>query len=358
MKNNKLILTIALILIITTIFYLEGKRPVVGPINPDVDIPIEETSKRIEQKSKKYERAKELVSPEGYINTDPITISELIGKKVILVDFWTFSCINCQRTFPYLKSWYEEYKDDGLEIIGVHTPEFEFEKVYGNVVKATEKYGITYPVVQDNDYQTWSAYRNRYWPRKYIIDIDGFIVYDHIGEGAYKATEAKIRELLDERNEVLGLNEELEAVKPIEAESSTSGLLTTPEVYFGYGFSRDQLGNEEGLKPEETVTYNLPSNFEKNKFYLEGEWINQHDSMEVVSDTGKVILKYSAKSVNIVAGSAEPAFLKITLDNEEPKEIEISEFDLYNIIDEDKYGTHTLQLELPKGMMAYTFTFG
>jgi thiol-disulfide isomerase/thioredoxin len=133
----------------------------------------------------------------GYINThDGFRLSEIVGKKVVLVDFWTYSCINCQRTQPYLNAWYKKYKDAGLEIVGVHTPEFAFEKDRANVVAAVEKFGITYPVVQDNDYQTWGTYGNRYWPRKYLIDIDGYIVYDHIGEGGYEETEEKIQELL------------------------------------------------------------------------------------------------------------------------------------------------------------------
>ena len=139
-----------------------------------------------EVKSERYELAKEITTPDGFINTDgkPITINGLIGKKVILVDFWTYSCINCQRTTPYLNAWYEKYKDKGFVIIGVHTPEFEFEKDYNNVKMATGKFGIKFPVVLDNDFSTWTAYKNQYWPRKYLIDIDGYIIYDHIGEGS------------------------------------------------------------------------------------------------------------------------------------------------------------------------------
>src|SRR3989338_2998501 len=143
-----------------------------------------------EEKSKQYQLAKEITTPDGFINTDdkPIILNDLIGKKVILMDFWTYSCINCQRTTPYLNSWYEKYKDAGLEIIGMHTPEFDFEKKYENVEKAVKQFGIKYPVVLDNDRATWQAYKNYYWPHKYLIDIDGFIIYDHIGEGGYAET--------------------------------------------------------------------------------------------------------------------------------------------------------------------------
>src|SRR3989338_574562 len=147
--------------------------------------------------------APELVGISGFFNTDEFpSISELKGK-VVLVDFWTYTCINCIRTLPHLVEWDKKYRDKGLVIIGVHTPEFEFEKEYNNVKAAIEKYCINYPVVQDNGYLTWQAFKNRYWPRKYLIDTDGFIRYDHIGEGGYKETEAKIQELLNERAEIL-----------------------------------------------------------------------------------------------------------------------------------------------------------
>jgi thiol-disulfide isomerase/thioredoxin len=149
----------------------------------------------------------EIVNPSGFVNSNnlPITIGEYIGKKVILFNIMTYSCSNCQATFPYVNTWYEMYKDDGLIVIGLHTPEFAFEKVQKNVEDAMRQYGITYPVVMDNDYATWNALNNRFWPRKYLIDIYGTMVYDHIGEGAYEETELKIKELLKERKKVLEL---------------------------------------------------------------------------------------------------------------------------------------------------------
>lgn len=158
---------------------------------------------RIADKEEKYGRAKELIDPDGYINSGEITLKEHIGKDVILIHFWTYGCYNCRNTLPYVTKWYDTYKDQGLLIIGVHTPEFSFEEDYDNVLDAVQRHKINYPVVQDNEKKTWRAYENRYWPRIYLIDIDGFIVYDHIGEGAYSTTEDKIKELLKEREEVL-----------------------------------------------------------------------------------------------------------------------------------------------------------
>ena len=189
LKNKRIVL---IVVGLVSAFFLVSY---VGSLNND-DIEIADTGSRIGNKEARYDKAKEISSPDGFINTAPITISELIGEKVILIDFWTYSCINCQRTLPYLNAWYEKYKDSGLAIVGIHTPEFGFEKEYDNVLAAAKKFGVTYPVVLDNDYATWRAYSNRYWPRKYLIDIDGYIVYDHSGEGAYDQTERKIQELL------------------------------------------------------------------------------------------------------------------------------------------------------------------
>ena len=209
MKTKTITLILVLIAIASAITYLESLKPVrISPqeavIRPNVaagNLSNAAQEERILNRDKlaKYPFAKEIVNPSGYINTDKITVSELIGKKVILIDFWTYSCINCQRTIPYLNSWYEKYGDKGLEIIGVHTPEFLFEQKYENVLAAVNKFGVKYPVVMDNNYSTWTAYGNLYWPHKYLIDIDGFIVYDHIGEGAYDEAEQKIQELLQER---------------------------------------------------------------------------------------------------------------------------------------------------------------
>jgi thiol-disulfide isomerase/thioredoxin len=149
----------------------------------------------------------EITQPAGFVNTDgePVTIDQYIGKKVILVSFMTYSCSNCQATFPYINAWYEKYASDGFIVIGIHTPEFAFEKDLQNVILAMQKYGVTYPVVLDNEYATWKAYGNRYWPHEYLIDIHGNIVYDHIGEGAYEATESRILEALEERKSFLGI---------------------------------------------------------------------------------------------------------------------------------------------------------
>jgi thiol-disulfide isomerase/thioredoxin len=158
---------------------------------------------RISRKEAKFKRAKEIVDPTGFINTDRVSVGEFADEKVVLLDFWAYSCYNCQNTQPYLNAWYDKYQDDGLVIIGVHKPEFEFEKDYANVEAAVRQADIKYPVVLDNNDATWEAYSQRYWPTIYLIDTDGFVRYKHIGEGAYEETETKTRELLAERDEAV-----------------------------------------------------------------------------------------------------------------------------------------------------------
>lgn len=354
---KKITLVVLIILIVVSIFFIQSNKK--QNTLPAKEITINDASQRILDKSLKYERAKELLGISGYLNTDSITVQENIGKNVILLDFWTYSCINCQRTLPYLNSWYKKYRDSGLVIIGVHTPEFEFEKDYFNVKKATEKYGVMYPVVQDNDYATWRSYKNRYWPRKYLIDIDGFIVYDHIGEGAYVQTEQKIQELLEERNAVLALNNQIDKdVSRPDITKTDFSKVGTPEIYFGYSFSRGQMGSPQGWQPEQVVTYTTPKTIENNKFYLTGDYLNKNDNMELVSDTGTLTIKYFAKNVNLVAGSKTKTQISVKLDATPLSTLEVSDFDLYNIVSKEDYGEHTLEIQAQKGLMVYTFTFG
>jgi thiol-disulfide isomerase/thioredoxin len=159
-------------------------------------------AERISRKEEGYPRAEEIRESFGLINTDGVSIKEAAGEKVVLLEFWTYTCFNCQNAQPHINAWHEKYEDDGLLVVGVHTPEFGFEKEYANVEAAVREAGIEYPVVLDNSYATWNAYDNRFWPAWYLIDADGFVRYKHFGEGAYDETEAKIEELLAERDRI------------------------------------------------------------------------------------------------------------------------------------------------------------
>ncbi len=235
---------------------------------------------------------------------------------------------------------------------------------------AIEKHGINYPVVLDNDMETWKAFENRYWPRKYIADHEGFIRYDHIGEGGYQETEKVIQQLLKERSVALGI-QTASATSLVDIEEFEHSLFRTPELYFGYYFAqnRNQLGSQEGFQPGQTVTYSEPEKIDLHKFYLTGEWTNYEDSMELVSETGTIKLLYNAKEVNIVTDN--PGELEILLDGEplsakyagvdivDQSKLTVTEPDLYNIINSDDSASHTLELKIKgKGFQIFTFTFG
>ena len=327
-----------------------------------------ETSQIPKIDKSRFKKAPELTDISGYINTTPEELNAAMKDKVILYDFWTYSCINCIRTLPYITAWNTKYADQGLLIIGIHSPEFEFEKDFNNVQTAVKQYDIVYPVVQDNEMKTWKAFENRYWPRKYITDSEGYIRYDHIGEGGYAETEKIIQELLQERNQLLGLN--IVSAQPlVDLEEHQFIASQTPELYFGYNFAfgRNQLGNSEGFKPEQIVTYSLPEKLTRNYFYLEGQWQNFYDRMKLVSENGKIILPYFARSVNIVA--ANESELKILLDGNpvspesagtdvQDGAAHISGDRLYNLISSPDAGAHTLTIIAKPGFEIYTFTFG
>jgi len=321
-----------------------------------------------------FRKAPEFKGITSYINTNQTKLSDLKGK-VVLVDFWTYSCINCIRTLPYLVDWNQKYSDKGLVIVGVHSPEFEFEKNINNVKQAVTRFGIKYPVLLDNDHETWNAFQNSYWPRKYLVDSDGYIRYDHIGEGGYAETENAIRSLLAERSNQQGLEiSNLNQTKLIvpSAPSVDLNQIKSPELYFGYQYARAQLGNIQGFNPEKTVNYTIPgSNLESNVIYLQGLWKNNPDSMELVGSNGKIMLAYSAKSINIVAGGKGEAIIKEDgKGNQTNNTFKGNDVDaegrltvdgqrLYNIADHTNYGNHQIEIDARgHGFKVYTFTFG
>jgi thiol-disulfide isomerase/thioredoxin len=329
-----------------------------------------------------FRKAPEFAQISGYINTpnnynNPLTLSSLKGK-VVLVDFWTYTCINCIRTIPHINDWSQKYADKGLVIVGVHSPEFEFEKNYDNVKAAVQKFGIAYPVLLDSNHGTWNAYGNQYWPRDYLIDTQGYIRHDHIGEGDYNGTEKAIQSLLAERSALTGAKEisfitKPTAIKPESLQSVDLTQGTTPEIYLGYNYARAPLGNPESFKPDQTVSYSIPANtnFKPNIVYLRGDWRNNQDNMELQSDTGRIALTYYAKSVNIVASGkglqgviSEDGLTPISTkslgaDLSKDGKFVIDGQRLYNLAMHNKYDTHNLVIDVKgKGFQLYTFTFG
>ena len=337
---------------------------------------IDENGEMINIDKSQFKKAKDFTKISEYINTKSISLDDL-KDKVVLVDFWTYSCINCIRTIPHLNEWYDKYSDKGLVIVGIHTPEFEFEKNSDNVKSAVQKFGIKYPVLQDNDKETWNEYENRYWPRKYLIDDEGYIRYDHIGEGAYNETEKVIQALLSERAAHLGIkninlnkSQNVDSDLRLESQEVNFSKIKSPELYFGYEFARSPLGNIEGFKSNQIVSYNLLENSEikPNQIYLEGKWKNDPDHMELQSNNGSIILKYNSKSVNIVAGGngnftvtqdGKLITNDLSKDSSTNGKFAIDKQRLYNLVTNKDYGEHTIEIDVKgKGFQIYTFTFG
>jgi cytochrome c biogenesis protein CcdA/thiol-disulfide isomerase/thioredoxin len=272
-----------------------------------------------------YPEAPEIIPGGEWFNSAPLTINFLRGK-VVLIDFWTYSCINCQRTFPYLRSWWEKYKDDGLVIIGVHTPEFEFEKKAENLKQAITDFELTYPIVQDNNYSTWRAYNNRFWPAKYLIDKEGRIRYTHFGEGAYDETESEIQKLLGEMGTTVD--------EPIDnpdyvIESRTPEIYLGAKRYNGTGYVR-----------------------------FTGDWELTSEYAE--SSAGATItLDFYSKDTFIVMRSDQPTRVKTYLDGKELESLTINRDKLYELVRLEEPGAHSLKLEfLDSGTQAFAFTFG
>lgn len=301
----------------------------------------------------------------AWINSPPLNISQLKGK-VVIVDFWTYSCINCIRSIPHLNAWYNAYGNNGLVIVGVSTPEFQFEHNYTNVYDAVQHFGIKYPVALDNNYSTWDAYSNQYWPADYIIDANGDVRYYSFGEGNYNQTEQVIRELLISAGYTIQSN-----FTNVPLDVNFSGI-RTPELYVGYEKARAPLGNQQQFTPNATVNYSQTNITQNNLVYFSGEWYNAPDGMIAVNNESKIYLNYSAEKVNIVASGNESKII-VHLDDKNltqqylGADMNISDGEavgiinssrLYNIVAAPSYGNHTLEITASQGFKLYTFTFG
>jgi cytochrome c biogenesis protein CcdA/thiol-disulfide isomerase/thioredoxin len=312
-----------------------------------------------------YGAAPDFTNTQEWFNTPggkPLSIAELTGEgRVVLIDFWTYTCINCIRTLPYLRAWDEDYRQDGLTIVGVHSPEFSFEKDAGNVEDAIGEYGIEYPVVQDNELGTWSAFANQYWPAKYLIDARGHVRYAHFGEGAYDTTEEAIRSLLAEAGD--------SQLGPT-AEASTETIdpdLRTPETYLGYERGQGWL---EGPNPG-VSDYGAPDagELDSNQFAFGGRWQVDAESATAVEDA-TISVRFQARRVFLVLGSpGRPRSVRAELDGEPIDDrfagedvsggaAQVSRQRLYRLVDLPDAGEHTVTLSFEPGISGYAFTFG
>jgi cytochrome c biogenesis protein CcdA/thiol-disulfide isomerase/thioredoxin len=283
-----------------------------------------------------------------WLNSRPLRLAELRGK-VVVVDFWTYSCINCLRTLPFVKRWYDAYREAGLVVVGVHTPEFAFERVPGNVEDAVESLGIRYPVALDNAYGTWNAWGNRYWPAKYFVDRRGHVRFAHFGEGAYEESEDVIRTLLAEE----GLPDPVSRTIPDRTPSGPQ----TPETYLGYERIERFVGSE--LVRDAEATYTIPRVVPTGAVAFGGRWTVERERI-VAGEDARLRLGFYAQDVFLVLGtSAGTGTVEVALDGKTRGTVRVSLDRLYPLIELPAPARdHTLDLRFSPGVEAYAFTFG
>ena len=323
--------------------------------------------------------APELVGLLAWINSEPLTLESLRGN-VVLIDFWTYTCINCIRTFPFLKAWHEKYADKGLVILGIHSPEFEFEKKLENVEAAAVRHGLEYPIALDSDHATWTAYRNSWWPRKYLVDQDGVVRYDHIGEGAYEETEGWIKRLLEEAGASV---DGVESVMDPERLPTNRFGRVTPELYAGTrGYFNGHIGNVNEYQPLKDAEYALPDSPRSDAIYLKGLWRAEREFIRHARETADfqdaLVLRYRAASVNLVIRpeeGTEPFDLLILLDGEPLNGLDtgddvtigedgqsfvrVDSPRMYSLVGSPEVARHELTIAAKSDAFAfYAFTFG
>ena len=293
-------------------------------------------------------RAPEVDQIDRWLNSEPLTMDALRGK-VVLIDFWTYSCINCLRTLPHVRAWDEAYRDDGLVIVGVHTPEFAFERDADNVRRAVRDLDVAYPVALDNAYGTWTAWQNRYWPAKYFVDRAGRLRYAHFGEGGYEESERVLRQLLAEDSDT-------ELVSADIADETPSGE-QTPETYLGYQRLDRFVGSE--LAPDREAEYTIPDYVPLHGVAYGGRWTVEGERI-VAGEDARLRLPFHARDVFLVLGtSGEPGSVEVSLDGERVGTVPVTVHDLYTLarIPGEKRD-HVLDLRFSPGTEAYAFTFG
>jgi cytochrome c biogenesis protein CcdA/thiol-disulfide isomerase/thioredoxin len=292
--------------------------------------------------------APEFMGISRWLNTTggkPLSLDDLRGK-VVLVDIWTYSCINCLRTLPHLKSWYQRYHGSGFEIVGVHSPEFAFERVPDNVRDAVSSLHIEYPVALDNDFATWKAYENQYWPAKYLIDREGHIRYFHFGEGEYAQTEEHIRTLLAEGGRLL-------PARAARRGDRTPRALITPELYLGYERASRYAGMTR-IVPNRPAGYALPLSLPESSFAYGGRWRVEGERI-VAGRDASLLLRFRASKVHLVLGGRG----RVEVDfRSRTRAVRVTSDRLYTLVALPRVSDGLVLLRFTPGVAAYAFTFG
>jgi cytochrome c biogenesis protein CcdA/thiol-disulfide isomerase/thioredoxin len=307
-----------------------------------------------------------------WLNSAPLTAEQLKGK-VVLVDFWTYSCINCLRTLPYVKAWADKYRDQGLVVIGVHAPEFAFERDVKNVTKAMNDLGIHYPVALDNDYKIWRAFNNQYWPAHYFADAKGQIRYHHFGEGAYDESERVIQELLREAGHTQITTDLIDANGNGVQQAANMGEVKSPETYLGYERAENFV-SPGGAKADRMASYSTPQQLSLNNWGLDGQWNIGSERASLNAPDGKITYRFHARDLHLVLGpgsDGKPVRFKVSIDGKAPGDAHgsdiapdgagtVTEQRLYQLVRQPgDVADHTFTIEFSDpGVSAYAFTFG
>ncbi len=292
----------------------------------------------------------ELVRPDGWLNTErPLTIAGLRGK-VVLVEFCTYTCINWRRTLPYVNRWYSEYGPQGLQIIGIHTPEFGFERARPNVESALRELRVRYPIAQDNEFQTWNAWGNSVWPTFYLLDRDGQVRLVRQGEGHSQEIEAAIRSQL-------GLARAGSREHPMD--DADLSRIRTLEMYFGSLHPTPQDRAQSPRLGEATYAFAQSGSPKLNEYQLDGSWARGEEPLVLRSPRGRVRVRFSAAKMHLIAGASQPAPVRISVDGGGERTIQVSMPTLYTLFDSDSYGEHLLEFECATpGLSLFSATFG
>jgi thiol-disulfide isomerase/thioredoxin len=309
-----------------------------------------------------------------WLNSSPLSFRQLRGR-VVLVDFWDYTCVNCIRTLPYVQAWHERYQAQGLTVIGVHTPEFTFAQYESNVERGIREFGLTYPIVVDSNREIWKAFANRYWPTKYLLDKEGYLRYGHFGEGAYSETERAIQELLHEIDSTLRLPPIME---PLREEDHAGAVCyrATGELYLGN--RRGRIGNEGGFKEDQIADYSFAGELEENFFYANGRWASTGEYFEAAEEGPHSLrLKYDASAVNLVMASPRGGSVEVVvLQDGKPLSqkqatkdtrfragsraesyVTVDSARMYFLVDNHDFSEHELELICSSGVAAFAFTF-
>jgi cytochrome c biogenesis protein CcdA/thiol-disulfide isomerase/thioredoxin len=308
----------------------------------------------------------------AWLNSPPLTRDELKGK-VVVVDFWTYSCINCLRSIPYVEAWAQKYKNDGLVVIGVHTPEFAFEKDQANVAKAVRDLKITYPVAIDSNYAIWKAFKNEYWPAHYFIDAQGTIRYHHFGEGEYDKSEEVIQQLLKEKNANLKVGGLVQVNASGAQAAADADDMQSPETYIGYARQENYLSPEK-IQRDVPALYPAPGRMDVNNWGLAGKWIVGSERAELAAAPGKIVFRFHARDLHLVLGPAKngkPVRFRVMLDGAAPGDDHgadvdgqgngtVKDYRLYQLIrQKGNVEDRTFEIQfLDPSVQVFAFTFG